>query len=372
MVASERALLRALIPLLVTPGAPSPPLAASEWEALLALAAEHGVAALLACTVPLADVPAPARARLWAFAELNRRRNEALKAEQETLLAALAAAGLPALPMKGAELSGKLFGDVGVRQIADLDILVRPEDFDDLDALLAAQGFSRTVRDHAERLRRAQELAYVKRAGESTLALDLHFRLLPYAESDPLTARVWREGWTRENLLVYLCANTVSHRFASLRHLADVHALLRQTGATLAWNAVAAAAQELEFAPGIWQTLAFVEEWAPGIVPAATLSALRPHAWERKLLAWTVGIDAVAALARSRALAGPFGALGILASTRGVAGRLRQAARLVFPPAVYLRQQYAAAPPQPAWPLYASRLAQKLPLALRDLFRTVF
>lgn len=373
MSAPELAALEQLVLLCLDAAGAPLPADESAWDELLPLAACHGVAPLLWVNLQQRELPSAVRARLWAVYALNCSRNRTLQAEWDNVRAGLERRHLPVWPLKGVPLSEFLYQDAGAREVADLDILIQPRDLDAVDAALRGLGFARPVQDDLAGYRRSQELLYEKKTdARSVVALDVHLRLLPYVQRDPLTERVWASGMTNENLLVYLCGNHVSHRFARLKHMVDIARLLEREGPRLEWDAVVRAARELEFAPGIYGSLAFVAALVPGRVPEPVLAALRPSRVERQLFRWLVGRNAVAALARGPRLEGPYGSLAILASTRGFVGRLRQAGRLLFPPPAYMRQQYVAHAPQPTLPLYVSRLLRKIPLAVRDLVKAVF
>jgi len=373
MRAADTETLRQLLWICREPATTPLPTDESAWEQLLQLALEHDIAPLLWLNLQARELPTAARARLWAVYAANQRRNQSLQAEHEKILAALTAGGVRAWPLKGPEMSQALYGDAAARQVADLDVLIHPDSLDAADRVLAKFGYRRAAPGRLERFRESQELLYVRHAVEGTaFHLDLHQRLLPYVKRDPLAKRVFAEGLTPENLLVYLCANHVSHRFARLKHLLDIERLLAKSGPTLQWDKVTQAACELEFAPGIYHSLLLVSRLAPALIPAQPLRELRPREWERWLLRRSAGEEPVEALAQVRRLEGPYGSFAVVAGTRGILGRLRQAWRLLFPPTGYVRQQYAPAPHQSTLPFYLGRLLKKVPLAVRDLVKAVF
>jgi hypothetical protein len=373
MRAAETETLRQLLSLCRDPAGAPLPADDEAWERLLRLALEHDVAPLLWLRLQSLVLPSAARARLWAVYAANQHRNRLLQDEHARILAALAVRDVRAWPLKGPQLSQRLYGDAAARQAADLDVLIEPKSLDAADRALEELGYRRATPDRLERFRESQELLYVKPAGEGpAFHLDLHQRLLPYVSRDGLAERVFAAGMTPELLLVYLCANQVAHRFARLKHLLDIEQLLKQSGATLHWDVVTQAARELEFAPGIWHSLALAAQLSSRLVPVRVLEELRPRALERWLLRRTIGDAPATALSQMPRLEGPYGSFAVVASRRGVAGRIRQAAQLLFPPAVYLREQYALGPEQATLPRYFGRLLKKLPPAVRDLVKAVF
>ena len=69
-----------------------------------------------------------ARAKLRAVAEASRLRTLVLCSELVRVHRLLTAAGVLAVPYKGPALAACLYGDVAVRQMLDIDLIVRPSD----------------------------------------------------------------------------------------------------------------------------------------------------------------------------------------------------------------------------------------------------
>lgn len=343
--------------------------AALDWEALIRLAAEQGVAPLLAVRTRQLRLPVPVRERLESIYSLNSLRNLRLAAEESRIAAALTAEGLRHWPLKGPGLSERLYGDIGVRQVSDLDLLVEPANLARADALLAELGYGRQTSGKIESLARAQELLYIRNANPS-FYLDLHQRLLPYVRRDPLAARVFASGMTRENLLLYLCANQITHRFARLRYLCDVAAFLEREGSGVEWNAFLAAARRMPWGPGVGLALDWAVAFAPASVPPRVLHALRPSPIGDLLLRRSLGDGAAEAAARSRLLDGPAGASVSLGSAYlGRPAAASIAWRMMFPPRAYIREQTGAPAEGTFIPAYAARLMRKIPAALRQLLK---
>ena len=346
-----------------------------DWDALIRLAIEQGVAPLVAVRTRQLRLSVPVRERLESIYSSNSLRNLRLAAEESRVSAALSAAGLRHWPLKGPTLSERLYGDIGVRQIADLDLLVEPAGFARADALLAGLGYVRQTRGAIDSLSAAQELIYVRDcSAPSSLAaafyLDLHQRLLPYVRRDPLAARVFADGMTRENLLLYLCANQITHRFARLRYLCDVAACLERESASVNWEAFLDAARRMPWGPGIGLALGWAAEFVPAGVPSQVLRALRPNPLGDLLLRRSLGDGAAEAVSRMRMLDGPGGAtvsLGAAYLGRPTAARI--AWQMMFPSRAYLREQTGAPAGDPLLSTYAARLMRKLPAALRHLLK---
>lgn len=341
-----------------------------DWDALIRLAIEQGVAPLLAVRTRHLRLPVPVRERLESIYTSNSIRNLRLAAEESRISAAFTAACLRHWPLKGPGLSERLYADIGVRQIADLDLLVEPSSLARADALLADLGYARQTSGKIESLARAQELVYIRNSAPSAFYLDVHQRLLPYIRRDPLAARVFAAGMTKENLLLYLCANQITHRFARLRYLCDVVACLEREGVSMDWDTFLGAARRMPWGPGIGLALDWAVRFAPAGVPLHVLRALRPNPLGHLLLRRALGAGAADAASRSRLLDGPGGAsVSLGAAYLGRPAACGIAWRMMFPSHAYLREQTGAPEGEPLVSAYATRLIQKLPGALRHLFR---
>ncbi len=369
----------------------SPPSAAPaaeprDWDALIQFAIQQGVAPLLAVRTRHLALPVIHRERLETIYSANSLRNLRLAAEESRVSAALAAAGLRHWPLKGPGLSERLYADIGVRQISDLDILIEPANLPRVDVLLTDLGYRRNTAGKIESLARAQELLYIcdvpgppspspLATRHSSLAtafyLDLHQRLLPYVRRDPLAARVFADGMTNENLLLYLCASQITHRFARLRYLCDVAAFLAREGGAVNWDKFSDTARRIPWGPGVGLALHWAEEFTPARVPPAVLHSLRPNPIGDLLLRRALGADAAEAASRSRALDGPAGAsVALGAAYLGRPTACGIAWRMMFPTRAYLREQTGAPAGDPLAPAYASRILRKIPAALRQLLKT--
>ena len=344
--------------------------AVPDWEALVRLAVEQGVAPLVAVRTRQLRLPVAARERLESIYSANSIRNLRLAAEERRISAALSGAGLRHWPLKGPGLSERLYGDIGVRQVADVDLLVEPASLARADALLAGLGYARQSSGAIENLARAQELLYVRNGTTPATYLDLHQRLLPYVRRDALAANVFAAGMTRENLLLYLCANQITHRFARLRYLCDVAAFVGREGAAVDWDAAVALARRMPWGPGIGFALEWAAEYVPGAIPAEVLRALRRNPLGDMLLRHSLGSGAAEAATRTRVLDGPGGAgvsLGAAYLGRPTAASI--AWQMMFPSRAYLREQTGAAEGQRLAGAYAARLLRKIPGALRQFLK---
>jgi hypothetical protein len=369
MSADDTRTLRQLLALCIRPAECELPADDAEWNALLPLALAHGVGPQLFANLRERVLPVQARDQLRHVYLSNSFRNEKLLAEQQRILDAFSQKSLAVWPLKGPQLSQKLCGDPAVRQVADLDLLIRPEDLATCDELLHSVGYARQAQGDIATLRDAGELIYLRSASDVAVsmnfAVDLQQRVLPYGRRDPLADRIRTQGMTSENLLLLLCVNQIAHRFSRLKYLLDVAACLSQLPAEFDWESFTAQAQLLPFTPGFYWSLHWARDAAGAPVPEHVLEELRPSWFSRRLASRALGDAPLAPLARGASLDGPAGAWAILACTRPGLPRVALFWRLLFPFSATLRQEFFDAPGRSIPYLYFLRLARKLPAALR-------
>jgi hypothetical protein len=229
-----------------------------DWPTLFAIAEEHGVIGLLATRVgELHDecVPAEFRKKLQ-----ERYRSQALVtlgriAELFRLLKRLAPAGIETLVVKGPALSMQAYGDPGLRQYGDLDLLVRDADIRRATEVMAAAGYDADVPLSAIAAGKIPGEYLFTRTG-TNLLVELHTeRTLRYFPRGlPLEKLFERQIRVRldaheipalcvEDELVLISIHGAKHFWERLMWVADVAALItRQT--SLDWERATKAARD--------------------------------------------------------------------------------------------------------------------------------
>ena len=115
-----------------------------DWEALLAMAAEHSLAPIVCKNLEACAgdaLPSAWRQRFRnEFVRISCR-NLALSAELLRVLQALESRSVNATPYKGPVLAAQAYGDVGLREFADLDLIVPQTQIATAHAALVALGY---------------------------------------------------------------------------------------------------------------------------------------------------------------------------------------------------------------------------------------
>jgi hypothetical protein len=167
----------------------------------------------------------------------------------------LEAAGVPVIVFKGPALAVVAYGEVGLRQFSDVDILVHPADLPEAAALLSKDGYLPTFfgKPGAEGIgARAYEDQFVKPG--QFYSLDVHWHLtpqyLPCVSEDAAWKRAMRLSLdagsilslSHQDLVLFLCVHAAKHGWPELQAVCDVAAVI-QSG-RVDWSAIVAEASE--------------------------------------------------------------------------------------------------------------------------------
>jgi hypothetical protein len=208
-----------------------------DWEYLLQTAGWHGVTPLLYHTlrrISPTDVPQAILEQLQHHSRANAARNLFLTDELLKLLTLLESHGVPALPYKGPVLTASIYGNLALREFADLDILVHERDYQRTQHLLSTSGY---------RFMKAFEWESTYVDGSGRVAVDLHQRMSPHEFPSPLQfEHVWERrhqtvllgtkvpSLSPEDTLLMLAiqiSKDAGSRYFQLAKLCDMAALLR-------------------------------------------------------------------------------------------------------------------------------------------------
>ena len=223
------------------------------WDWLLAAASRNEVTPLLYWrlnSLCAAELPPGILNELRDRFLDNARRSLTLTGALLKMLEALEERGVQPMVLRGPVMGASLYGNVALRQIADLDILVPRQDVQAAADVLAARGFRSsqpcTATQQALTLRTDYNFHLEREDG---VALELHWRLMPGFFSWDCDAPEW---WARavvtpfcecqvlapspEDLLLMLCVHGLKHGWEQLKQVADVAWLVQNRG--LDWEQV--------------------------------------------------------------------------------------------------------------------------------------
>ncbi len=216
-----------------------------DWNYLLWMARRHGVRPLLFwhlnATVP-ESVPKAILEQLRDYYSGNSLQNMRLTGELLRLLDVFEAQGILAVPYKGPVLAAFAYGNLGLREFDDIDVLVRKEDVFRAQELLLAAGYRPQYR-----LTPAQEAAFLRYNCEHLFVhgnrggdVDLHWAIAERHLSFPLDPEgLWgrldrislggRDVCTLspEDLLLILCVQGFKDAWERLKYICDLAEVIR-------------------------------------------------------------------------------------------------------------------------------------------------
>src|SRR2546421_2580085 len=218
-----------------------------DWDYVCRKAYQHGVLpllyrSLLSCQKEI--VPERVHSYLRDSFQENVRFNLCRTRELLKLLRLCEAKGIPTLPFKGPLLAVQAYGDLGLRQFSDLDILVTRADLPKVQDLLLADGYRlalplKGIKRIVPALDRRKDQIFVK-DDTSKIVIELHWRLTDKYFDFPLDMkRLWQRlvpvslagsivrGLPLEDLILYLCMHGTRHSWERLAWICDVAELIR-------------------------------------------------------------------------------------------------------------------------------------------------
>ncbi|MBU0511571.1 MAG: nucleotidyltransferase family protein [Chloroflexi bacterium] len=278
----------------------------TDWQRIVELAQEQGVAPLLyAWLKESGRAPSSAIAqRLREIYLASALRNMRLFQELANILHALQAIGIPAIPLKGACLAEVVYGNIALRPMGDVDLLVKPADLAKALDVLYTLGYAAENPFEIESERQfyphMPELS--KRGG---VRLELHWTIVNPRNNthfDDLTLdQIWSRATPAKiggvqalmlspmDLLLHLCSHaSVWHRFEGigLRHFWDMALVIRRYGDEIDWEQFTWCANQWSMASGVCLALKLTEEWTDVVVPAPVIHSLLPVTPDDAAIEW--------------------------------------------------------------------------------------
>lgn len=159
---------------------------------------------------------------------------------------------ITAIPFKGPVLAESAYGDLALRQFADLDILVHRDNVLDAYQLLLSQGYRPEVRVNAEQIKKYSKTEYSLAVTDkdSKVVVELHWEVtgrytgysfdLDHLENRLETATISGKKirqFPAEDLLVYLCIHGSKDSWNNLDSICCVAELIRSRP-DMEWNRV--------------------------------------------------------------------------------------------------------------------------------------
>jgi hypothetical protein len=276
-------------------------LAEDQWADVVRIADWHRLAPLLFCRLDNDPaVPPIVRRELEERYLANAARNLYIRASLGRALAALAAADVPALLLKGSALLETCYPDPAQRELLDLDLLVPPDRIEAGARALADLGYeAESEGEDGPRLERHHDAPLVD--DRRVVAVELHRHLTIAGEGNRFAID---EFWQRArpapdgqhllpagaDLLLHVCLHFTRNRLGggfarrqtggALAQICDIARIVEHEAVD--WSVLVAWAQSYGLDTRVFLALFAAHELGVGI-PDATLAGLQPPGFDPRL-----------------------------------------------------------------------------------------
>jgi hypothetical protein len=208
--------------------------------------------------------------------------------------------GIPAVLLKGAALALRYYRNLGMRSMADIDLLVHPADVRRAAALLAELGWTQTGGAGADLIPAGMRVLHAWPFEAAPLhSLDLHWTL--NVRSPEVDEMYWAATGTFEtdsmairtlspaDQVFHICTHAVQPSWSpSPRWMVDVMAVLDSPGAHVDWPRMVDMARRTNATVRLHAALVELRPYASDRIPASVLDALSSApapSWEQRELA---------------------------------------------------------------------------------------
>ena len=287
------------------------------WEEVLASAFWHGIAPLLYHNLKNISkghcIPQEVMDQLRTAYHGNLARNMYLYAELKRILETFCDKGVKVIVLKGAALAKTVYGDIGLRQMSDVDLLVKKEDLPCAEKIMSGLDYRFQGDMPPEWYRENhQHISYVN--SEKNIPVEIHWHIARKAH--PLRIRIindiierwWEEAKTiefsgskvqilsPEDLITHLCLHFLKHRFinhnggfsskGALIQLYDIFQTLKYYRDDIDWVRFKSEAEKYGIDSLMYTTLSIVREimGEHDDVFHNALSSVRPEDLDKELL----------------------------------------------------------------------------------------
>lgn len=212
-----------------------------DWDCVVRKACLHGIVPIVYRTLEGMTeerVPKAVLNKLWVYTRMIADRNTLLVEELNTILKLFSSEGIEAMPLKGPLLTAELYGNLELRPMTDLDMLVRTQDVLKAKRLFLARGYlpEKDLSTRQEKEYLTHECAFHFYQAKRKLNLDLHWRIVRWQAfksdflwSHAVTARSGeiQSLWLApEELFLYLCIHLYKHHWYQLKWILDIALVL--------------------------------------------------------------------------------------------------------------------------------------------------
>ena len=276
----------------------------SEWDGLIQQSGRHGVAPLLYQRLESLSsgttIPASIVQRLREIYLYSTWKNTQLYHELAKVLGILQDDNIPVIALKGAHLAEVVCGNIALRPMSDVDLLVKKTDLSRVEEKLLEMGYGPPERSSIEeQCEKSHHLVGFTKPGAAPI--EIHWTIeLP---TSPFTIDVdglWKRArpatiadvkvlmLSPEDLLLHLCLHATYHHFFGygLRPFCDISETIRHYQDEIDWEQIQRRIRQWGAGNCVYLTLLLARELLEAAVPDEVLNALKPDDFDLQVVDW--------------------------------------------------------------------------------------
>jgi hypothetical protein len=333
----------------------------SDWENIFQQAVRHGVTPFLYHRLKEFDsdiqVPDNINKKLRDSYLFTLARNIRLFDELSEVLRLFQKNDIPVIVLKGAYLAKFVYENIALRQMYDIDLLVKEDDFSKVEEKLLKMDYRTLVNNRVEGKNKVSKYPtnFVK---HGAFPMDIHLAVARPNRYFTLDVEdIWRSArsvtlgyvdflaLSNENLLLHLCYHaSFQHRFCfGLRSLCDISETIRRYSNVIHWDQVQQQAYQWGIVKYIYLTLSLARELLEADVPVEVLEGLKPDGFDPKIIAMIK--DQVFRFRDAIAEAPPFSThLGQLCEDGSLKDKFLLLLKRIFPSPKFIAKEYSLSP----------------------------
>jgi len=271
-----------------------------DWDTLISQSMIHGTAGLLlrhlSSLQPEAGVPKDVIGRLSVFYLNITAANLKQMAEFQKAADAFAEAGVELMLLKGAALAESLYGDIGLRPMSDVDVIIGEENWPKVCKVLKDLKYQPVEQDFSPlppKLTRYDVQAHVQCVSPVDTCLEFQFDLFTMGIGMLDMEGVWERSRQvvisgravhvpgREDQLLHLLVHANRHGCARLKWLVDIAEYVRQDE-VVDWNLLERIARREKVTAVIYMTIRHIERLLDvKLAPEAAMKRMKPRKLQR-------------------------------------------------------------------------------------------
>jgi len=218
---------------------------------------------------PSAKLPNDLTTKLRSHYYASLRHNLLLLNELNKVLKAFNETGIDVIVLKGAALAQTVYPDIALRPMGDMDLLVKKENLEKAEKLLADLGYDKFIKKDSKR--HPFHNTYLRIVNEESFVIEIHWNLVRKIFYTNINLNeLWVDAIPTDSLgtkvlrlsplhsLLYLCWHGSHHSFKRLLWLCDIAQIIKINERDINWDLVDQTSREWKIKKPVFLSLYLV------------------------------------------------------------------------------------------------------------------